>query len=111
MAAMSYELFKGYVDKIEKVWRSIDNINRVLSENTEDSFLLPFTCQDEAAELLEYIMGDKDGWISYYCFEKNFGREDLGPVTVDGEEYPLRTVKDLYRLLTRSDSLKEDNAS
>ena len=53
-------------------------------------------------------MGDKEcQWISYFCWEKDFGRnESLKVTNKKGEEIPLKTSEDLWNMLVdcREDS-------
>ena len=45
-------------------------------------------------------MEDSERWISYYCWEKDFGRDDkLKVFDEDGKEIPLTSSEDLYNLL------------
>jgi hypothetical protein len=41
-----------------------------------------------------------EDWISYYCYELDFGRKhELGDVTFNGESIPLGTPEELYDML------------
>lgn len=60
-------------------------------------------CADELLTLLEKIMHDTDKWISYFCYEIDFGREwEPGMCWADDDitEIPLQTIEDLWNVLT-----------
>ena len=48
--------------------------------------------------LLEEVMHDKeDGWISYWCWELDFGRKwKPGTITDEGRDIKLQTIADLH---------------
>lgn len=53
-------------------------------------------------DLLEVIMDDKNGYITYYCCDLEFGYEHFNPdydVIIDGERYYLDTPEDLWEIL------------
>ena len=61
-------------------------------------------CTNELLTLLEKIMHDTDGWISYYCYEIDFGREwKRGMCWADDgtTEIPLQTIEDLWNALIK----------
>lgn len=55
-------------------------------------------------ELLKKLTNDSNDWISYYCWEIDFGDKYYeGCVTeADGTPIPLKTPEDLYILITHS---------
>lgn len=59
-------------------------------------------CQTKLMETLEMALGDKEHWVSWYCLEANYGRDDnfAAEVTIDGKTMELRTPEDLYDYLT-----------
>ncbi len=56
---------------------------------------------DDMIEILTDVMGDEDGWIEYFCYELDFGKENyrLKAYDKDDNEIPLANAKDLYNLL------------
>lgn len=60
------------------------------------------SCEYELLRLLETLMNDDEGWISYFCYEIDFGREwEVGDATdEDGVDIPLATVDELWETLT-----------
>lgn len=61
-------------------------------------------CSDALLELLEAIMDDnEDEWISYFCYELDFGNEWCEGCCTDekGNDIPLQTIDDLWNVLTK----------
>ena len=57
-------------------------------------------CTTALQELLEVATYDTSGWISYFCWELDFGREyKPGTVTDNGKDVPLATIDDLWEVL------------
>ena len=53
---------------------------------------------------LEFAMNDKDEWISYFIYDLELGESDLtvkDPVKIGGEPVSIKTISDLYNLLTK----------
>ena len=58
-----------------------------------------------AIELLEKLSGDRYEYISWWCFEKDFGRRvDINVYERKGEDQivPTDTAEDLYDLITQN---------
>lgn len=59
-------------------------------------------CSDTLVSVLEDAMEDDEGWITYFCYECDFGRDHtLGDVTIDENPVPFNTAEDLYNLLNK----------
>lgn len=57
-------------------------------------------CSDALLTVLEDAMEDTEGWITYFCYERDFGRDDtLGDVIIDENPVSFSTAEDLYNLL------------
>ena len=52
--------------------------------------------------LLKVLVNDENDWISYYCWELDFGKKYVeGNVTEeDGTPIPLATAEDLWNIIT-----------
>ena len=51
-------------------------------------------------DLLAEIMGDKDDWISYYCWELDFGNDwTEGSIKMNGEPVDISSREKLYDFL------------
>lgn len=60
-------------------------------------------------KLLEDVMHDVDGWISYWLWDLDRGRKSRkGMVTIDGKAIPLKTIKQLYRLLVSEAKTRQE---
>lgn len=100
---MEKELFIEVVDKMQALYDKERVINEVLRDNIFDSSLYFYDEPlDFMEKLLAKLMNDENGWISYYAWEQDFGREHkLGDVSdEDGTPIPLFNASDLYDLLT-----------
>lgn len=100
---MEKELFIEVVDKMQALYDKERVINEVLSDNIQDSSLYFYDEPlDFMEKLLAKLMNDENGWISYYAWEQDFGREHkLGDVSdEDGTPIPLFNASDLYDILT-----------
>jgi hypothetical protein len=59
-------------------------------------------------KLIELIMGDKDGWIEYYIYDLGWGKKWTKTSMSDenNKSIKLKTLEDLYKLLTDNQKLK-----
>lgn len=59
-------------------------------------------------------VGDRGGWLDYYWLECNMGAGMLsgrhGSATIGGKEYPIRTLKQLARVIV-ADNRREAKAA
>lgn len=95
-----------------KVLRDSDDmarrINKIVDEFRRGDFINGYAfSNDDAAikliETLEIALGDVEHWISWWCFEADYGREEdfAASVTWNGENYNLDTPEALYDFLTQ----------
>jgi hypothetical protein len=53
-------------------------------------------------KVLQYSMNDTSGWIHYWIYELNYGRSaKTGTVTLKSRNIPIKTIDDLYTILTK----------
>lgn len=101
---MNRELFTEVIEEIKKTYDYQEGLNRYFEKNDVDGYLYQPDCICAIMKLLHYIFGEKDKneWISYFCFELNFGRKYKEGSVLDenGKNIPLETVDDLYDILT-----------
>lgn len=95
---ISLQEFKALLSKVDESGRKLDEISEVLGGADK---LCEAACTDEVIRLLEIILDDRDGDISYWVWELDFGRKwKPGCVTdSDGTDIKLETAEDLYRYL------------
>lgn len=77
-----YNLYKDY---------GIDFVNSPVME-----------IENEITKYLKAQFDDKCDWIGYWMWELNFGENwKPGTVTENGNDIPLKTIDDLWNLLTK----------
>jgi hypothetical protein len=103
--SMTRELFKEVMNEIQKSYDYQEGLNNYFKTHDIDGYIYQPDCMCAALKLLHIYFGEKDSneWISYFCFELNFGRKyKEGNVLDDnGKSIPLATYDDLYDLLTK----------
>ena len=59
------------------------------------------TSIDMLVSLLKIILDDRNDWIGYWCFEREFGKREIGAVVTgeDGTVYPLENTEHLWNIL------------
>ena len=105
LTPISKELFVETINFIKDRNDAQNKIDKVFKDEFTDGLFWPY-CRYETqmVKVLEEIMGDKENqWISYYCWERDFGRDcTLGDVREkDGTPIPFKTPEDLYNLLIK----------
>jgi len=95
-----------------KVLRDADDmacrINNIVNEYRRGDFINGYAFSNDDAETklvetLEIALGDVEHWISWWCFEADYGRDPdfAASVTWHGESYNLNTPEALYDFLTQ----------
>ena len=88
-------------DLVTKIGALIQSYDRKYKTDFPEPYGLVVEHEDIIVKLLEEIMRDHDGLISWWCFEKDFGRSfEFGDVTDNGRNIPLFTPDDLWTYLT-----------
>lgn len=61
---------------------------------------------DNYLEMLQKLVNDKNKWISYYIYERDWGREEGDCVFEHetGEPIPFKTLEDLWNLIQYNQS-------
>ncbi len=90
---MKYLEFHHYLQIIRDTQKKIDKLTTLLHVEYIDMFDQLVASN---VELLELAMNDTDGWISFWCFECDFGRDAGGRVTVDEQKVDIGTTEKLY---------------
>lgn len=99
------ELFVETIDFIKERSDAMTQLNKMFTEEFEDSVFYPYLRYEN--QLIRVLSASFDyddeiiyDWISYYCFELDFGRKHkLGVVTNNGAPVPLGTPEELYDML------------
>lgn len=98
------EIFKEIMEEVQKSYDYQEGLNKYFEKHDVDGYLFQPDCMCATIKLLHMIFGEKDinGWISYFCFELNFGRKYKEGAVLNeyGTPIPLATIDDLYDLLT-----------
>lgn len=90
------ELINAVKNHSEYIWNlykdyGIDFVNSPIME-----------IENEITKYLKAQFDDKCDWINYWMWELNFGENwKPGTVTENGNDIPLKTIDDLWNLLTK----------
>lgn len=101
--------FAKYIQYLKDNWDFENELSSVFIKHQGDITITDKPdCASGLLDILSRVMNDKSDWISYYCYELDFGRNwEPGMITdSDGKDVPLGTVDDLWRLL--NDNLKNE---
>lgn len=97
------EYFNEIMSDIKNTYKYQEGLNDYFSKNGADGYIYQPDCVDTTMKLLHNIFKEKDAdeWISYFCFELDFGRKYKDGLVKDefGKIIPLATFDDLYTLL------------
>lgn len=114
---LSKEKFVEIMDAIKEYKRKIENIEKVLRDNCEDSIYCPPSLEYVLVDLLKTIFKDDGEIIDYFIYELDMGEKWVpGSVTEDiktsnGEiqriDCQLQTPEDLYIYLEQEHKKKE----
>lgn len=99
---LSKELFIETIDFIRERNDKEHEIQKLFREEFTDGIFWPYSrYENQLVKVLTEIMDDKETeWISYYCWEKDFGRDArLQVFDKNGKEIPLNSSEDLYNLI------------
>lgn len=108
-APLTEKEFCNAINTIQKYWDSMRTIENTIGLVFSEGILMDI--MDGYVDTLCAVMKDelaKDApyedmpWIMYFCWEEDFGRSYCpGDIVIDGEEFPLTTAKELYKLLIK----------
>lgn len=96
------ELFLDVMNDLERANNYHEELNSFFETHDVDGYIFQPDCSTSVIKLLHNIFGDldKDDWISYFCFDLDFGRNYKdGMVTHNGKNVSLATSEDLYDFL------------
>jgi len=103
MIMITKEEFLTVMKEIEYCYKYSDDLNAFFHRTNVNGYLFQPDCTETALRLLHLIFKneDVDEWISYFCYELDFGKKwKEGMVKdKDGADIKLQTAEDLYNLL------------
>lgn len=98
------EYFNEIMENVKNTYKYQEGLNNYFSKSGVDGYIYQPDCVDTTIKLLHNIFAEKDvdEWISYFCFELDFGKKYKEGMIRDefGKDIPLSTYDDLYALLT-----------
>lgn len=102
---MNKELFVKTLTQIQNDGEMANKLSDIFRESKND-FIDGFGFVNEpltalTVELLEEMCGDTEGWISYWAFALDCGRDWRSDFILDenDNEIPLETIEDLWNIL------------
>lgn len=106
---ITYPVFEEAITKIMHYCNAADQIASIRTAyGYESASPAGFVLVDQIVKLLEISTGDKDEWISWWCFEKDFGRyDDLVAYDENKNVIPTSTIQDLYNLVCGGDHIAD----
>ncbi len=99
---LSKEVFVKTINEVQKVWDYSNSLDKFFRENDVEGYIIQPDCTDTVVNLLHEIFEEKDKleWISYYCWELDFGRKWVkGTVIDNGKDIILNNAGALYDFL------------
>lgn len=97
------EVFKKVLEDAQQVNDYQVGLNNFFRKHNADGYIFQPDCMSSLLELLHlFFEKDSDEWISYFCFELDFGRKYKDGMITDknGKNIQLKTIDDLYDLLS-----------
>lgn len=96
------EIFREIMEEVKQVNDYQTELNGFFKKKDVDGYLIQPDCVSSTLKLLHLFFDkDADEWISYFCFELDFGRRYKEGMVTDenGKSIQLKTIDDLYDLL------------
>jgi hypothetical protein len=101
MSVISKVEFVRCIDDIARDERLLQKINDLFCADHRDVWLCGVSdVAIRLIEVLEKMFDDKDHWISWFCWENDFGEGDGYWWDQDGNEGYIKTAGELYDFLT-----------
>lgn len=98
---ISKDTFVSTMNKLQDLDRRMDAVDKAFKALDSDfcSFYI-IGIFDTTFNLLEEAMNDKDNWIGYFVYEKDWLRDTkLGDIEVDGKPVKIENWADVYDFL------------
>ena len=103
---MTKEQFIKYMDIIHKRYNTLEMLYYDLEKLTGvvSDRIINDTSIEPMVDMLAEWVGDTDGWIRWYAFEKEWGiRFELDVTDKDGNILPSETYNDIWELIKGGD--------
>lgn len=101
--------FKKFDEIIEKVKEFSDFENTMSDYGIDLCYSAAADMADEIIKLLALLIDDKENWLSWYCWEADFGRKNkdgFNIVEINGKEYKIDSTKKLWNLIKQESQEK-----
>lgn len=102
---ISKEAFVNTMNKLQDLDKKMDTVDKALKALDSDFCSFYVTgIFDTTFDLLKEAMNDKDDWIGYFVYEKDWLRDfGLGDVEVNGEPVKIYSWGDVYDFIVTED--------
>lgn len=97
-----FSKYLGLVEESERFKEKLSNITYEYSSRVRVDVNFDYPSNTEIiVELIEKVFNDYDEWISYWCYELDFGNKykDGMIKDKDGNNISLKTVNDLWNII------------
>jgi hypothetical protein len=98
---MTYKEFEKVILAIQEQFNQDCKFGEALEPFFDDASLVTYKNKliTVCCDMLKNIFNDKDDWISWWMWEKDFGTKSLDAKEADGTPIKLDSIKDLYNFL------------
>lgn len=102
---ISKETFVSTMERLQNLDKKMDAVDKAFKALDSDfcSFYIT-SIFDTTFDLLKEAMNDKDDWIGYFVYERDWLRDfKLGDVEVNGEPVKIYSWGDVYDFIVKED--------
>lgn len=101
---MTYEEFSRAMKKLNAFMNLQDKAEKALRSVFGDGFNFDFGNEfiDDYTSVLSNAVGDEHGWVSWYVFDNNWGKNNLSFRLGGGELVHCSDLKALYNYISAS---------
>lgn len=110
---LTFQEFDRCLKECESLWTANDKIYAILKDHADQygehaEFFLPLQ-STSVIRLLSLLTHDKSDWISYWCYELNFGKDAIADsvTELDGTPIPMYSTEDLWNVLVQNAQKEE----
>jgi len=100
---MTKETFIKLMTELVSIKKAEDKLNRAIKKfEPELSFLSFGRYETLVVRSLEFGMNDERGWISYWIYDCDMGKNEGRVTDKKGKKMPTKTLSNLYDLITKN---------